>query len=33
VLCALFVANYIYGWVLPRDIDFFDQPASITSRP
>ncbi|BBC73021.1 conserved hypothetical protein [Altererythrobacter sp. B11] len=24
VLCGLFVANYIYGWIKLEDIDFFD---------
>jgi len=24
ILCAAFVANYIYGWVTAADFDFFD---------
>lgn len=24
VVCTLFVANYIEGWVTPRDIDFYN---------
>jgi predicted secreted protein len=33
VLCGLFVANYIYGWVLPQDINFFTPPAYVDSQP
>jgi predicted secreted protein len=33
VLCGLFVANYIYGWVLPQDINFFTPPAYEDSQP
>jgi len=29
VLCGLFVANYIEGWVTPADIDFFRPPADL----
>lgn len=26
VLCALYVANYINGWVVPGDLNFFGEP-------
>ena len=26
ILCALYVANYVYGWVEPADLDFFGAP-------
>ncbi|MGC1269203.1 MAG: DUF1467 family protein [Croceibacterium sp.] len=26
VLCGLYVANYVNGWVLPEDIDIFPEP-------
>ncbi|HLV06309.1 MAG TPA: DUF1467 family protein [Croceibacterium sp.] len=26
VLCGLYVANYIYGWIEPDDINIFGQP-------
>ncbi len=29
VLCGLFVANYIEGWITPQDINFFSPPASL----
>lgn len=29
VLCGLYVANYIYGWVTPQDIDIFPEPPGI----
>lgn len=25
VLCGLFVANYIYGWVTPDDVNLFER--------
>lgn len=25
VLCALYVANYVNGWIGPQDLNFFDQ--------
>ena len=28
-LCGLFVANYIYGWIVPQDINFFTPPRSV----
>jgi hypothetical protein len=28
VLCSLYVANYIYGWIVPQDLDFYNPPAS-----
>ena len=31
-LTALFVANYVYGWILPQDIDFTTPPADIASE-
>ena len=27
VVCALYVANYSYGWITPQDLDFFAPPA------
>jgi predicted secreted protein len=32
LLCALFVANYDYGWILPRDIDFFSPPSGVINE-
>ncbi len=29
VLCGLYVANYIYGWVTVEDIDIFGAPAGF----
>ena len=26
VLCGLYVANYVYGWILPQDLNFFGTP-------
>jgi predicted secreted protein len=26
VLFGLYYANYVNGWIMPRDIDFFDPP-------
>ncbi|KRA83461.1 DUF1467 family protein [Altererythrobacter sp. Root672] len=25
VLCGLYVANYVYGWIEPADLDFFGE--------
>ena len=33
LLTSLFVANYVYGWILPQDIDFFSPPDSVASQP
>jgi predicted secreted protein len=33
LLTTLFVANYVYGWIVPRDIDFFTPPADVANRP
>ena len=27
VVCALYVANYSYGWITPQDLDFFARPS------
>lgn len=32
VLCGLYVANYVNGWVTPQDIDFFPEPPEIDQR-
>jgi predicted secreted protein len=29
VLCGLYVANYVYGWITPEDIDLFKPPPAI----
>ena len=29
LLCGLFVANYVEGWVTPQDINFFTPPADL----
>lgn len=26
VLCALYVANYVYGWIGPEDLNLFGSP-------
>jgi predicted secreted protein len=26
VLCALYVANYVYGWIGPEDLNLFGDP-------
>lgn len=31
LLCGLFVANYIEGWITPADANFFSPPASLDS--
>ena len=28
VLCGLYVANYIYGWIGPEDLNVFGRPPS-----
>ena len=28
-LCALFVANYVYGWIVAGDLVFFSPPADL----
>ena len=33
LLTSLFVANYVYGWILPQDIDVFSPPDSVASQP
>lgn len=27
VLCGLYVANYVNGWITPDDINLFDEPS------
>ena len=27
VVCALYVANYDYGWITPQDLNFFAPPS------
>jgi len=29
VLCGLYVANYVNGWIMPEDIDFFAPPPEL----
>lgn len=26
VVCALYVANYVYGWITPDDLNLFGEP-------
>lgn len=26
LLCGLYVANYVYGWITPQDINVFGEP-------
>jgi predicted secreted protein len=33
LLTSLFVANYVYGWIVPQDIDFFSPPRDVADRP
>lgn len=33
VLCALFVANYINGWIGTDDINLFPEPPEIAGQP
>ncbi|MEZ5688809.1 MAG: DUF1467 family protein [Caenibius sp.] len=33
VLCALFVANYTYGWITVDDINVFGEPPEQASEP
>ena len=33
VLCGLYVANYVYGWVEAEDINFFGSPPNRDGRP
>jgi predicted secreted protein len=30
-LCGLYVANYIYGWITPQDLNVFGEPSGIAS--
>lgn len=29
VLCGAFVANYIYGWIVPQDLNIFGEPPNF----
>lgn len=29
VLCALYVANYVNGWIGPQDLNFFGEPPGM----
>ncbi len=29
ILCGIFVANYIYGWVVPQDLNVFGEPPNF----
>lgn len=33
VLCALYVANYVQGWIGPEDLNFFGSPPGSEDRP
>ena len=33
ILCALYVANYVNGWVTIQDIDFFNRPPGLERAP
>ena len=33
VLCALYVANYNYGWIGPEDLNVFGEPPNGEGRP
>jgi len=30
VLCGLYVANYVNGWIMPEDLDLFSPPPELT---
>ena len=32
VLCALYVANYVYGWITPEDINLFGEPPGFEDQ-
>ena len=32
VLCALYVANYVNGWIAAEDLNFFGQPPGSEGR-
>ena len=32
VLCALYIANYINGWITPEDINIFAPPPELAQR-
>ena len=32
ILCGLYVANYIYGWITVDDVNFFGRPPSMEER-
>ena len=32
LLCALFVANYNFGWIVPDDINFFSPPPDVINQ-
>lgn len=31
VLCGLYVANYVNGWIVPQDLNLFGEPPGMTS--
>jgi predicted secreted protein len=31
VLCGLYVANYVYGWITPQDLNVFGEPPRIST--
>jgi predicted secreted protein len=33
VLCALFVANYVHGWIKTDDLDFFHEHTESIAEP
>ena len=32
LLCGLYVANYVYGWITPRDLNVFGTPPEWEDR-
>jgi predicted secreted protein len=32
VLCALYVANYTYGWITPDDVNLFGEPPGFEDQ-
>lgn len=32
LLCGLYVANYVYGWITPQDINVFGEPPRVTGE-
>lgn len=32
IFCGLFYINFVYGWIVPEDLNFFGTPPSVDGR-